>query len=66
MKKSKKEKRNEATERAIFIDFQGPFHPANSSEYSQKSKISQWSGDFLADQFNTTPKSTCTEHQVYT
>ena len=27
MKKSKKEKRNEATERAIFIDFQGPFHP---------------------------------------
>ena len=33
---------------------------------SQNSKISQWSGDFLADQFNTTLKSTCTEHQVYT
>ena len=31
---NEKEKRNEATERAIFIDFQGPFHPANSSEYS--------------------------------
>ena len=27
MKKRKKEKRNEATERAIFIDFQGPFRP---------------------------------------
>ena len=24
---NEKEKRNEATERAIFIDFQGPFHP---------------------------------------
>ena len=30
MKKRKKEKRNEATERAIFIDFQGPFHPRTS------------------------------------
>ena len=64
-KETKREKKWSYRE-ANFHRFSRTFSPVNSSEYSQNSKISQWSGDFLADQFNTTPKSSCTEHQVYT
>ena len=64
-KETKREKKWSYRE-ANFHRFSRTFSPVNSSEYSQNSKISQWSGDFLTDQFNTTLKSTCTEHQVYT
>ena len=64
-KEQKREKKWSYRE-GYFHRFSRTFSPANSSEYSQNRKISQWSGDFLADQFNTTPKSSCTEHQVYT
>ena len=64
--KEKKREKKWSYREANFHRFSRTFSPVNSSEYSQNSKISQWSGDFLADQFNPTPKSSCTEHQVYT
>ena len=52
MKKSKKEKRNEATERAIFIDFQGPFHPRTSQNIVRRVRLV--SGLGISWQINST------------
>ena len=52
MKKRQKEKRNEATERAIFIDFQGPFHPRTRQNIVRRVRLV--SGLGISWQINST------------